>query len=73
MHARQMPLAPVSRTVAGGRPLADTRSDADGRFVVYGLDGNPIHALVVGRPGYQLATASVPTQGAGPVDIDLRR
>jgi len=63
----------VDGVYGDGRPLADTRSDADGRFVVCGLEGNPIHALVVGKPGYQLATARGPTQGAGPVDIELGR
>jgi hypothetical protein len=62
----------VDGVYGDGRPLADTRSDADGRFRVCGLEGNPLHALVVGKPGYQLATAAVPTQGTGPVDVELR-
>jgi hypothetical protein len=56
-----------------GRPLADTRTDANGRFLVCGLEGNPSHALVVAKPGYQLATASVPTQVSGPLDLELKR
>ena len=63
----------VDGVFGDGRPLADTRSDANGRFVVCGLEGNPIHALVVGKPGYQLAVARVPTEGAGPLDVELRR
>ena len=73
----RLPLSDAWVQVAGvygdGRPLADTRSDTDGRFRVCGLEGNPIHALVVGKPGYQLAVVSVPTEGAGPVDVELRR
>ena len=57
----------------GGLTLAETRSDADGRFVVCGLEGEPGHALVVSKSGYQFATAPVPTEGAGPVDVELRR
>jgi hypothetical protein len=63
----------VDGVYGDGRPLADTRSDADGRFRVCGLEGEPMHAFVAGKPGYQLAVVSVPTQGAGPVDVELRR
>lgn len=65
----------VDGAMGDGRPLADTRSDASGRFVVCGLEGETQipHALVLSKPGYQLATARVPTQGAGPVDVELRR
>jgi hypothetical protein len=55
-----------------GRPLADTRTDANGRFVVCGLEGNPIHALVVAKSGYQLAFPRLPTEGTGPLDVELR-
>lgn len=65
----------VDGVMGDGRPLADTRTDANGRFVVCGLEGETQipHALVVSKPGYRLATASVPTSGAGPVDIELKR
>ena len=66
-------LVQVDGVSGDGLPLADTRSDADGRFLVCGLEGEPMHALVVAKPGYQLAVVSVPTQGAGPVDVELRR
>jgi hypothetical protein len=66
-------LVQVDGAFGNGLPLADTRSDANGRFVVCGLEGEPMHALVVGKPGYQLANARVPTQGAGPLDVELRR
>jgi hypothetical protein len=66
-------LVQVDGASGDGVPLADTRSDANGRFVVCGLEGEPMHALVVGKPGYQLANARVPTQGAGPLDVELRR
>ena len=66
-------LVQVDGVSGDGLPLADTRSDADGRFLVCGLEGEPMHALVVAKPGYRLAVVSVPTQGAGPVDVELRR
>ena len=64
----------VDGAMGDGRPLADARSDATGRFVVCGLEGETQipHALVVGKPGYQIATARVPTQGGGPLDVELR-
>jgi hypothetical protein len=62
----------VDGVYGDGRPLADTRTDANGRFVVCGLEGEPRHALVVAKPGYQLAYARLPTAGGGPLDIDLR-
>ena len=62
----------VDGVYGDGRPLADTRSDANGRFVVCGLEGNPIHALVVAKPGYHLAFPGLPTQGSGPLDVELR-
>ena len=64
----------VDGVMGDGRPLADTRSDATGRFVVCGLERETQipHALVVSKPGYQYATAGVPTQGGGPVDVELR-
>jgi hypothetical protein len=66
-------LVQVDGASGDGVPLADTRSDANGRFVVCGLEGEPMHALVVAKSGYQLANARVPTQGAGPLDVELRR
>jgi hypothetical protein len=64
----------VDGVVGGGRPLADTRTDANGRFVVCGLEGETQipHALVVAKPGYQLASARIPPQGGGPLDVELR-
>ena len=62
----------VDGVYGDGRPLADTRTDANGRFVVCGLEGNPIHALVVAKAGYQLAYPRLPTQGGGPLDVELR-
>jgi hypothetical protein len=62
----------VDGVYGDGRPLADTRSDAHGRFVVCGLEQEPMHALVVAKPGYQLAVARIPTQGGGPLDVELR-
>src|SRR5688500_10260801 len=62
----------VDAVYGDGRPVADTRSDANGHFVVCGLEAEPRHALVVAKPGYQLATVSLPTQGDGPLDVDLR-
>jgi hypothetical protein len=65
----------VDGVMGDGRPLADTRSDANGRFVVCGLEGETQipHALVVSKQGYGLATVDIPTQGAGPVDVQLSR
>jgi hypothetical protein len=62
----------VDGVYGDGRPLADTRTDANGRYVACGLEGNPIHALVVAKPGYQLAYARIPAQGGGPLDVELR-
>ena len=64
----------VDGVMGDGRPLADTRSDANGRFVVCGLEGETDipHALVVAKPGYQLGYAALPTQGGGPLDVELR-
>jgi hypothetical protein len=64
----------VDGAMGDGRPLADTRSDANGRFVVCGLEGETQipHALVVAKPGFQLAYARIPTQGSGPLDVELR-
>jgi hypothetical protein len=73
----QLPIAKAWVQVDGvfgdGRPLADTRSDEHGKFVMCGLEGNPIHALVVSKSGYQVAVARVPTQDTGPLDIELKR
>jgi hypothetical protein len=57
-----------------GRPLADTRTDAEGRFVACGLEGETRipHALVVAKAGYHLASAEIPPQGGGPLDVELR-
>jgi hypothetical protein len=55
-----------------GLVLGKTRSDSNGKFVVCGLEGNPIHALVVAKSGYQLAAARLPTQAASALDIELR-
>jgi hypothetical protein len=62
----------VDGVYGDGLPLAHTKSDANGRFVACGLEGNPIHALVVAKSGYQLAVAMLPTEGAGPLDVELR-
>jgi hypothetical protein len=64
----------VDGAMGDGRPLADTRSDANGRFVVCGLEGETQipHALVIAKPGYQLAYAKIPAQGGGPLDVELR-
>ena len=64
----------VDGVMGDGRPLADTRTDANGRFVVCGLEGKTQipHALVVAKPGFQLAYAALPTQGGGPLDVELR-
>ena len=64
----------VDGVMGDGRPLADTRSDANGRFVVCGLEGETQipHALVVAKPGFQLAFARIPAQGGGPLDVELR-
>lgn len=64
----------VDGVMGDGRPLADTRSDANGRFVVCGLEGETKipHALVVAKPGYQLAYARIPPPGAGPLDVELQ-
>jgi hypothetical protein len=64
----------VDGVMGDGRPLADTRSDANGRFMVCGLEGETAipHALVVAKPGYQLGYAALPTQGGGPLDLELR-
>jgi hypothetical protein len=64
----------VDGVMGDGRPLADTRSDANGRYVVCGLEGETDipHALVVAKPGYQIGYAALPTQGSGPLDVELR-
>ena len=63
----------VDGVMGDGRPLADTRTDANGRFVVCGLEGETQipHALVVAKPGFQLAYARIPAQGGGPLDVEL--
>ncbi len=66
-------LVQVDGVYGDGLTLADTRSDADGRFLVCGLEGEPSQALVVSKSGYQFAVVPVPTQGADPVDVELRR
>ena len=63
----------VDGVTGDGRPLSDTLTDADGRFVVCGLEGSPLHALVAFKTGYQWATTMIPTQGAGPIDLELKR
>ena len=64
----------VDGVMGDGRPLADTRSDANGRFVVCGLEGETQipHALVVAKSGYQIASVKIPPQGGGPVDVELQ-
>lgn len=64
----------VDGAMGDGRPLADTRADANGRFVVCGLEGETQipHALVVAKPGFQLAFASIPAPGGDPLDVELR-
>jgi hypothetical protein len=64
----------VDGAMGDGRPLADTRADANGRFVVCGLEGETqiLHALVVFKPGFQIAYANVPAQGGGPLDVEFR-
>jgi hypothetical protein len=64
----------VDGVMGDGRPLAETRSDANGRFVVCGLEGETRipHALVVAKPGFQIAYARIPSQGNGPLDVELR-
>jgi hypothetical protein len=64
----------VDGVMGDGRPLSDTRSDPNGRFVVCGLEGetNIPHALVVAKPGYQLAYAPLPAHSGGPLDVELR-
>ena len=64
----------VDGVMGDGRPLADTRTDANGRFVVCGLEGETQipHAIVVAKPGFQIASARIPTQGGGPLDVELR-
>jgi hypothetical protein len=64
----------VDGVMGDGRALADTRTDANGRFVVCGLEGETQipHALVVAKPGFQLAFARIPAQGGGPLDVELR-
>lgn len=65
----------VDGVMGDGLPLADTRSDAHGRFLLCGLEEETdrSHAIVVSKTGYGVATAPLPTQGEGPVDIELRR
>jgi hypothetical protein len=64
----------VDGVMGDGRPLADTRSDANGRFVVCGLEGETQipHALVVVKPGFRISYAGIPAQGGGPIDIELQ-
>jgi len=64
----------VDGVMGDGRPLADTRSDANGRFVVCGLEGETQipHALVVAKPGFLIATTKIPAQGGGPLDVELQ-
>ena len=61
----------VDGVYGDGRPLADTRTDEHGRFVVCGLEGAPRHALVVGKPEYQLAFVAIPAHEGGPLDVEL--
>lgn len=63
----------VDGAYGDGRPLADTRTDANGRFVVCGLEGHPWHALVIAKAGYRLAYAAPPTGGADSVEVELRK
>jgi hypothetical protein len=64
----------VDGVMGDGRPLADTRSDANGGFVVCGVEGETQipHALVIAKSGFQLAYAAIPAQGGGPLDVELR-
>lgn len=64
----------VDGVMGDGRPLADTRTDANGRFVVCGLEGETQipHALVVVKAGFQIAYAGIPAQGGGPLDVELQ-
>jgi len=77
-HTGQLPIADawvqVDGVMGDGRPLADTRSDPNGRFVACGLEGETQipHALLVAKPGYRIAYAAVPVHGGGPVDVELQ-
>lgn len=62
----------VDGVFGDGRPLADTRTDANGRFVVCGIEDHPWHALVVAKAGYHLAYVKIPQDGSGPADVELR-
>lgn len=61
----------VDGVYGDGRPLADTRTDTQGRFVVCGLEGASMHALVVAKAGYRIATTAVPAQDNGSLDVQL--
>lgn len=67
-------LVQVDGAMGDGRPLADTRSDPNGRFVVCGLEGQTQipHALVVAKSGFRIAYAKIPADGGGPLDVELQ-
>jgi hypothetical protein len=64
----------VDGVMGDGLPLADTRTDANGRFVVCGLEGQTQipHALVIAKSGFRIGYAPIPEQGGGPLDVELR-
>jgi hypothetical protein len=65
-------LVQVDGVFGDGVPLSDTLSDANGRFVVCGLEGHPWHALVASKAN-RLGIELIPVQGTGPLDIELNR
>ena len=67
-------LVQVDGVMGDGRPLADTRTDANGRFVVCGLEGETQipHALVVAKSGFRIAYARIPAQGGGPLNVEMQ-
>lgn len=64
----------VDGAMGDGRPLADTRSDPNGHFVMCGLERQSQipHALVVAKSGFRIAYARIPAHGGGPLDVELQ-
>jgi hypothetical protein len=64
----------VDGAMGDGRPLADTRSDSNGRFVVCGLEGQTQipHALVIAKSGFRIAYARIPAHDGGLLDVELQ-
>ena len=56
-----------------GLVTATTLTDADGRYVLCGLQGDPSTVVFASKQGYQLFEATTPLNGNTTLDIEIRR